>query len=231
MIVFDNVEKTIEKNTILSGVNIVIQSGEFVSVVGKSGAGKSTFLKLLFGERKPTFGDIKVDGLSIPKMSRSMLQKFRRNIGIVHQDFLLLEKKTVYENIAFAMEVCGYKTKGIKLRVKTILEIVNLEGKENRYPSELSGGEKQRTAIARALTHKPKLLLADEPTGNLDPETSREIFDLLLKINSLETTVIVTTHDDEIVDSIDKRVIVIDNGHVISDRVKGRYKVRKDEKQ
>ena len=223
MIIFDNVEYHIKEYLILSGVNIVISSGEFVSVVGKSGAGKSTFLKLLSGELFPSEGEVKIDGLSISKMSRKTLQMFRRNIGVVHQDFLLLEKKTIYENIAFAMEVCGYKNRDIKVRVNTILEIVGLEGKGDRYPHELSGGEKQRASIARALIHKPKLLLADEPTGNLDPETSVDIFDLLLKINALDTTVIVTSHDDEIVNSIKKRVIVIDNGAVVSDREKGKY--------
>lgn len=224
MIIFENIEKKIGPHIILADVNIVIENGEFVSIVGKSGAGKSTFLKILSGEASPTQGIISIDGISLDGMSAETLQLFRRNIGVVHQDFLLLEKKTVYENIAFAMEVCGYPSKDIQKRVHTILDIVDLQGKQNRYPHELSGGEKQRTAIARALIHKPKLLLADEPTGNLDPQNSADIFDLLLKINELNTTVIVTTHDEHIVNSIQKRVITIDNGFIVSDRQQGGYK-------
>ena len=224
MIIFEDVEKQIKGHTILSDVNVVIDNGEFVVIVGRSGAGKSTFLKMLSGEIYPSKGEVKVDNMPIIKMSNRTLQIFRRNIGVVHQDFLLLDKKTVYENIAFAMEVCGYKSKDIKIRVSTILEIVGLEGKENRYPHELSGGEKQRTAIARALIHKPKLLLVDEPTGNLDPKQSADIFDLLLKINALDTTVLVTTHNDQIVNSIKQRVLVIENGSIVSDREKGKYK-------
>ncbi len=224
MITFENIEKEIDGHIILSNINLVIQPGEFVCLVGKSGVGKSTLFKILSGEILPTHGDVMVDGVSIPSMSSAKLQKFRRNMGFVHQDFLLLNKKTVYENIAFALEVSGYSGSQIRDRARTVLEMVGLTGKEKRYPHELSGGEKQRVAIARALIHKPKLLIADEPTGNLDPETTKDIFDLLLKINSIGTTVLVTTHNNAIVDSIQKRVVVIENGVITSDREKGKYK-------
>lgn len=224
MIVFENVTKTFGKHSILKDINLVVSSGEFVSLVGKSGAGKSTLIKMLSGQVLPTRGDVKVDDMSIPNLNAGKLQQYRRRIGVVHQDFLLLDKKTVYENVAFAMEVCGYGNREISKRVSTTLEIVGLGGKENCYPHELSGGEKQRAAIARALIHKPNLLLADEPTGNLDPENSDDIFDILMKINSLDTTIILTTHDDTRVNKIKKRVVLIDQGRIVSDREQGRYR-------
>lgn len=217
MIVFDNVTKKTKHTTILDNLNLIIRGQEFVCVVGESGAGKSTMLRLITGEDEPTSGKVSVDGLVVNNMFRRTLQLYRRKCGVVFQEYRLLKKKTVYENIAFAMEACGYKNSVIKHRVPKILQLVGLEGKEKRYPAQISGGEQQRVSMARALIHKPKLLLADEPTGNLDSKNALEIIELLLKINELGTTVILTTHNLSIVKKIKERVITLKDGKIVSD--------------
>jgi len=218
MIVFDHVTKKSKNNIILDDINFTIRGQEFVCIVGESGAGKSTVLKLITGEDSFNDGVVSVDGIVVSDMLRRTLQLYRRKCGVVFQDYKLLKKKNVYENIAFAMEACDYSSDIIKHRVPKILKLVGLEGKERRYTYQLSGGEQQRVSMARALIHKPKLLLADEPTGNLDYTNAMEIIDLLLKINELGTTVILTTHNMDIVKMIKKRVIVLKRGKVISDK-------------
>jgi cell division transport system ATP-binding protein len=218
MIVFDHVSKYANNALILNDINITIYPQEFICIVGESGAGKSTFLKLITGEDNPTSGEVKVDEVIVDKMRKSTLQLYRRKCGVVFQDYKLLKTKTAYENIAFAMEACDYPRSVICDRVPKILQIVGLDGKENRYPYQLSGGEQQRVSMARALIHKPKLLLADEPTGNLDQKNAYEIIGLLKKINELGTTVILTTHNMEIVNKIKKRVVTLSDGKIISDK-------------
>jgi cell division transport system ATP-binding protein len=218
MIIFENVNKVIKKTNILENINLTIRGQEFICIVGESGAGKSTILKLITGEDIPTSGEVSVDSLIVSKMTKKTLQLYRRKCGVVFQDYKLLNRKTVYENIAFAMEACDYKSSVIKYRVPRILKLVGLEGKEKRYPSELSGGEQQRVSIARALIHQPKLLLADEATGNLDQKNAEEIVRLLQKINELGTTVIITTHNVNIVKKLKTRIIVLQNGRIVSDK-------------
>jgi len=218
MIVFKNVNKTIKKTSILEDIDFTIRGQEFVCIVGESGAGKSTILKLITGEDIPTSGTVSVDGLVVSKMTKKTLQLYRRKCGVVFQDYKLLNRKTVYENIAFAMEACDYENSVIKYRVPRILNLVGLEGKEKRYPNELSGGEQQRVSIARALIHQPKLLLADEATGNLDQKNAEEIIGLLQKINNLCTTVIITTHNESIFKKLKSRTIVLQEGRIISDK-------------
>jgi len=218
MIIFDHLSKKVRNTMILDDINLTIRGQEFVCIVGESGAGKSTMLKLITGEDFATSGSVSVDDIVVDKMNRRTLQLYRRKCGVVFQDYKLLKRKRVYENIAFAMEACGYKNAVIKHRVPKILKLVGLEGKEKRYPYQLSGGEQQRVSMARALIHKPKLLLADEPTGNLDKQNAIEIMDLLLKINELGTTVILTTHNLDMVKTIKKRIVTITKGKIITDQ-------------
>lgn len=223
MISFKKVSKKYKDKIALDDTTIEIGKGEFVTIVGQSGAGKSTIVKLLNKEIKPTSGDIVVGGIEYSKLKKRQIPFLRRKIGIVYQDFKLLPKKSVYENIAYALEVSGFRNKEIANRVPKMIKLVGLEGNEKCYPSEISGGERQRVAIARSLVHQPSILIADEPTGNLDPKNAWEIIDLLLKINSFGTTVILTTHNKDIVDKIKKRVITLKDGKVVKDQKVGRY--------
>lgn len=207
----------------LRGVNVHIDKGEFVFVVGASGAGKSTFVKMLTHELVPQQGSILINGQDITRLSKSRVPYYRRKLGIVFQDFRLLEEKTVYENIAFVLRVTGTKERIIRERTSHVLNLVGLRGKENERPSKLSGGEQQRVAIARALANQPLLLIADEPTGNLDPNTSSEIMNLFNSINHMGTTIIMVTHNQELVNAMNKRVLLIDEGHIVKDVKKGGY--------
>ncbi len=224
MIEFKNVTKTYEIGTqALKGVSMKIEDGEFVFLVGPSGSGKSTIIKLLTAELKPTSGNIFVNGFKLEKIRQSAVPFMRRTLGVIFQDFRLIDKKTVYENVAFTMRVIGASEKEIKKRVPYVLELVGLENKGRRLPHELSGGEQQRVAIARALVNNPMMIIADEPTGNLDPTRSLEIMMLLEQINALGTTVMVVTHEKELVDRFTKRVVAIDDGRIISDGMDGYY--------
>lgn len=207
----------------LRGVNVHIDKGEFVFVVGASGAGKSTFVKMLTHELVPQQGSILINGQDITRLSKSQVPYYRRKLGIVFQDFRLLEEKNVYENIAFVLRVTGTKERIIRERTSHVLNLVGLRGKENERPSKLSGGEQQRVAIARALANQPLLLIADEPTGNLDPNTSSEIMNLFNSINHMGTTIIMVTHNQELVNAMNKRVLLIDEGHIVKDVKKGGY--------
>ena len=222
MIEFTNVVKTYaEGNDALRGVSMQIEDGEFALLVGPSGSGKSTIIKLINGELKPTSGAVHVNGYSLERIRKREIPYLRRTIGVVFQDFRLIDTKTVYENVAFAMRVVGAREREIRERVPYVLELVGLETKEKRHPSALSGGEQQRLAIARALVNNPSTIIADEPTGNLDPARSIEIMSLLQEINNLGTTVLVVTHELELVERMHKRVIAIDEGLVISDGLDG----------
>lgn len=224
MIRFQNVTKIYFPDTAaLDDVSFEIKPKEFVSVAGRSGAGKTTLLKLILAEEQPTKGRTFFDGADIQKFKKSNLPKFRRKIGVVFQDYKLLNSKTVYENIAYALEVIGSSDEEISQRVPEVLEIVGLTDKINNFPAQLSQGERQRTSIARALIHRPDVILADEPTGNLDPYNTSEIIRLLLKINELGTTVVLATHNREIINSLGKRVITLENGKLIRDEKKGRF--------
>ena len=224
MIDMINVTKTYETGThALNGIDMHIDDGEFVFLVGQSGSGKSTIIKLLTAELKPTSGSILVNGYKLESIKRSSVPYMRRTLGVIFQDFRLIENKTVYENVAFAMRVIGASTKEIKKRVPYVLELVGLGDKKKSYPDELSGGEQQRVAIARALINNPAMIVADEPTGNLDPGKSLEIMLLLEQINALGTTVMVVTHEKSLVDRFTKRVVAINNGKVISDGMDGYY--------
>lgn len=229
MIEFKNIKKVYKvgiMNTVaLDNVSFSIDQKEFVSFVGHSGAGKSTILKLIYAEEKPTLGEVLFNGKNIAHLKSKELPYHRRCIGTIFQDFNLLQKKTVFENVAFALEVSGYSNNEIQKSVPQILEIVGLSNKAENYPHEISGGEKQRVAIARALVHRPALIIADEPTGNLDPISAWGIIQLLLKINKLGTTVILATHDKEVVNNIKRRVITLDQGRIIRDHSKGRYAI------
>lgn len=226
MIIYENVTKTYSENyAALENVNLHIKEGEFLSVVGHSGAGKSTLLKLLYAEERPTGGRVIFNGVDITNIKTKHLPYHRRNIGTVFQDFKLLPKKTLFENVAFAMEVAGRTNDEIVQAVSQILDIVGLKSKIDKYPLEVSGGEQQRAALARALVGKPKVLVADEPTGNLDPISTWEIIQLLLKINEFGTTVVLATHNKSIVDKICKRVIAVDKGRIIRDHAHGRYSI------
>lgn len=221
---FKNVSKIYPPNIVaLKNISFEMKEGEFLSVTGRSGAGKTTLLKLLLAEEKPSEGEVFFEKENVHKIKKSKLPYLRRKIGVVFQDYKLLPSKTVYENVAFAMEVIGATDKEISRDVPKILEIVGLLGFEDKFPIELSGGEKQRVAIARALIHRPKLILADEPTGNLDPYHKRDIIKLLLKINELGTAVILATHDKEIINFLRKRVITLKNGEILRDEEKGRF--------
>ena len=218
MIEFENVVKSYTQgNTALQGVSMQIQDGEFAFLVGPSGSGKSTIIKMITGELRPTSGSVHVNGYSLERIHRREVPYMRRTVGVVFQDFRLIENKTVYDNVAFAMRVIGANSSEIKERVPYVLNLVGLENKSRRLPKELSGGEQQRLAIARALVNNPSTIIADEPTGNLDPARSYEIMSLLQEINRLGTTMLVVTHQMDLVERFNNRVIVIDDGLIVSD--------------
>jgi cell division transport system ATP-binding protein len=226
MITFTKVSKAYsEGSPALENVTLQIPTGDFVSIVGQSGAGKSTLLKLLSAEERPSEGSIVIDGWDITKIKQWQIPYLRRQIGVIFQDFKLLPKRTVFENVAFAMEVGGSATKDIRATVPHILKLVNLLDNASKYPNELSGGERQRVSIARALAFKPQILLADEPTGNLDALHSWDIVQLLIKINKLGTTVLLATHNDDIVNALKKRVVTLNKGKIVSDQQGGTYKL------
>lgn len=210
--------------TAVYDLNLKIKKGDFVFIIGGTGCGKSTLIKMLYREEKPTKGEILVGGMNVAKLRNGKVYKLRRKLGIVFQDYRLLPKATVYENVAFALEVIGTKKDEISKKVLKALELVGLKGKLRNYPDQLSGGEQQRVAIARAIVNEPKLLLCDEPTGNLDPEKSMEIMKVLEEINNtMGTTVVMATHDREIVNKLNKRVITLKDGRLVSDEKKGKY--------
>ena len=225
MIRLKDVEKTYENGTeALQGISFTIEDGEFVFLVGPSGSGKSTIIKLLTGEVIPTAGRVMVNGFSMSRISDRQIPYMRRTIGVIFQDFRLIPKKTVFDNLSLAMRAVGATPRDIRTRIPYVLELVGLKGMEDRYPDELSGGEQQRVAIARALVNNPSTIVADEPTGNLDPNRSLEIMTLVERINALGTTVVVVTHERDLVNHFDKRVIMIDHGQVNGDGV-GTYEV------
>jgi cell division transport system ATP-binding protein len=223
MIEFEKVTKHYGAHKVLDNICFTIRPQEFVTLVGPSGAGKSTLIKLLLCEEKPTFGRITIDGKDIHLLKDKYIPYYRRQIGVVFQDFKLLPNKTVAENVSFALEVSGLPDDEIDKEVAKILDLVGLKERGDSFPKEMSGGEAQRVAIARALVFQPKFLIADEPTGNLDPKNALEIAKLLLKINSMGTTVLLATHNREIVDMINKRVISLENGKIVRDKRKGKY--------
>ena len=226
LIIIKNVTKQYRNGvTALYDLDLKIKKGDFAFIIGGTGSGKSTLIKMLYREEKPTKGEIIVGGLNVARIRNSKVYKLRRKLGIVFQDYRLLPKATVYENVAFALEVIGEKKENINSKVLTALEMVGLKGKVRQYPDQLSGGEQQRVAIARAIVNNPKLLLCDEPTGNLDPEKSMEIMKIIEDINErLGTTVVMVTHDKEIVNKMKKRVITLKDGRLVSDVEKGKYK-------
>ncbi|AQS57075.1 MAG: cell division ATP-binding protein FtsE [Novibacillus thermophilus] len=210
-------------NDALQNIDIKIGRGEFVYVVGPSGAGKSTFIKLMYREERPTKGQIYINGINVDKVKERKIPQIRRNIGVVFQDFRLLPRMTSFENVAFAMEVVETPRKRIEQRVRELFELVGLEDRMDAYPDELSGGEMQRVAIARAMANKPSVIIADEPTGNLDPETSWGIMELFEEINDLGTTVVMATHNRDIVNQMKKRVVAIEDGQIVRDELRGEY--------
>ena len=221
---FRNVEKTYKNGVnAVYDMNLDIKKGEFVFVIGASGSGKSTLIKMLYREERPTNGEIYVGGINVAKVKNNKVYKLRRKIGIVFQDYKLLTKLTVYENVAFAIEIYGIPTNEVKRKVLKALDLVGLKSKTKSYPNQLSGGEQQRVAIARAIVNSPKLLICDEPTGNLDPDTSLEVMKVIEKINDLGTTVVMATHDREMVNKMKKRVVLLDNGKLVKDYEKGSY--------
>ena len=222
MIEFNDVVKSYsEGNYALNGVSMQIEDGEFCFLVGPSGSGKSTIIKMITGELKPTSGTVHVNGYSLERIRKREIPYLRRTVGVVFQDFRLIENMTVYENVAFAMRVIGAREREIKERVPYVLELVGLTDKQSRHPGELSGGEQQRLAIARALVNNPSTIIADEPTGNLDPAMSVEIMSLLQEINNLGTTMLVVTHAKDLVERFNKRTIVINDGLIVSDGMEG----------
>ncbi len=225
MVRMNNVTKVYDSSgtVALDGVNLSIDEGEFVFLVGPSGSGKTTIMKLITGEIHANSGEITVNDFDMMKIKRRKLPKMRRTLGVIFQDYRLIENMTVYDNVAFAMRVVGASNKEISKRVPYVLELVGLEGREKRLPNELSGGEQQRVAIARALVNSPRMIVADEPTGNLDPVRSLELMLLFEKINEMGTTILVVTHEKELVNAFSKRVITIEDGHVISDGMDGYY--------
>ena len=219
-----DVQKTYKTGTVaLYDFNLTIKKGEFVFVIGASGSGKSTLIKMLYREEKPDKGSIIIGGINVAKLRNRKVYILRRKLGVVFQDFKLLPKLTVYGNVAFAMEVLGYDKKQIHRRVMEVLDLVGLKNKVRQFPNQLSGGEQQRVVIARAIVNKPKLLICDEPTGNLDPDTSMEIMKVLDEVNAMGTTIIMATHDRDIVDRMKKRVILLDHGRLVKDIEKGCY--------
>ena len=226
MIHFQNVSKIYTGDVVaLRDINLSIEKGEFVSIVGQSGTGKSTLLKMIILEERPTMGQIFFHDRDVLTISKREIPHYRRRIGVVFQDFKLLPKRTVFENVSFALEVAGKSNKEIKTNVGQILEIVGLAEKALKYPTQLSGGEQQRVAIARALVHHPAVLVADEPTGNLDMINTWEIIELLLRINKLGTTVLLASHNKEMVDRFNRRVIALDKGNIIRDQLEGKYMI------
>ncbi|MCE9585994.1 cell division ATP-binding protein FtsE [Candidatus Uhrbacteria bacterium] len=224
MIVLERVSKAYSTDSLgLDDVSLHIPSGEFVSIVGQSGAGKTTLAKLLMAEEQPSAGRITIGGWDITRIKMREIPELRRQIGVIFQDYKLLPKKTVYENVSFALEVAGVKSKVIHDVVPQVLSIVGLDNKGERFPRQLSGGEQQRVVIARALVHRPKVLLADEPTGNLDTLNTQDIMDLLVKINAFGTTVVLVTHNREVVNALRRRVITLKDGKVVSDHQHGKY--------
>ena len=224
MIEFNNVKKSYSVGTkALRGVSFQIEDGEFAFLVGPSGSGKSTIIKLITGELRPTAGSVHVNGYSLERIRRREIPYLRRTVGVVFQDFRLIDNMTVYDNVAFAMRVIGAGTRQIRERVPYVLNLVGLETKARRHPGELSGGEQQRLAIARALVNNPSTIIADEPTGNLDPARSYEIMTLLQEINNLGTTMLVVTHERDLVEQFTNRVITINDGLIASDRMDGHY--------
>lgn len=222
MIRMKDVEMEYDNGTrAIRGISLTIEDGEFVFLVGPSGSGKSTITKLLTGEIEPSEGRIMINGFSVSNISEKQIPMMRRTLGVIFQDFRLLEKKTVYDNLAFVMRAVGASNKEIQERIPYVLQLVGLEDKAKNYPTELSGGEQQRVAIARALVNNPSTIIADEPTGNLDPDRSLELMNLLVKINELGTTMVVVTHEKDLVDRFGKRVVTIDSGHVVNDSVGG----------
>ena len=225
MVEVRNVRKIYDSsNTVaLDGIDFSVEDGEFVFLVGSSGSGKSTIIKLITGEIRPTSGKIIVNDYDMAKIRRGKLPKMRRTLGVIFQDFRLIDNMTVYDNVAFAMRVVGARNRDIRKRVPYVLDLVGLDGRERRLPNELSGGEQQRVAIARALVNNPRMIVADEPTGNLDPVRSLELMLLFEKINDMGTTVLVVTHEKELVNAFSKRVVAIDGGQVISDGMDGYF--------
>jgi cell division transport system ATP-binding protein len=227
MILLDRVTKTYNRNlgAALDRVSIHVEPKEFVIVVGQSGAGKTTLLRLLTREERPTSGKIIIGGIDYDKLKDKDIPLLRRKIGVVFQDFKLLPNKNVFENVAFALEIVGISNREIRHTVPKVLDIVNLKGKEKRMPRELSGGERQRVAIARAIVRQPRILIADEPTGNLDPKHAWDVIKVLEKINRYGTTVLLTTHNQDIVNKLKRRVVTIQNGKIASDRANADYKI------
>jgi len=225
MVRMNNVRMVYESSETLAldDISLDIEEGEFVFLVGPSGSGKTTMMKLITGEVRATSGEVIVNDFNMTKIRRHKLPKMRRTLGVIFQDYRLIENMNVYDNVAFAMRVVGARAREIRKRVPYVLELVGLEGREKRMPNELSGGEQQRVAIARALVNNPRMIVADEPTGNLDPVRSLELMLLFEKINELGTTVLVVTHEKELVNALAKRVITIDGGHVIADGMDGYY--------
>jgi cell division transport system ATP-binding protein len=224
MVEFTDVSKEYEPGIVaLQNVSLKVDEGEFVSIVGQSGTGKSTLIKLIIGEEQATSGDVVVDGMNLSTLRPRQLPLLRQRIGVVFQDFKLLPNRTVAENVAFALEARGEPRHRIDRVVPQVLELVRLEDKANRYPTQLSGGEQQRVVIARSLVNQPKLVVADEPTGNLDGVNAREIIELLQRINELGSTVILVTHNREIVNALRRRVVTLDSGQVVGDQAVGRY--------
>lgn len=226
MIEFVNVSKVYGETVALLDVNCFIDAAEFVFLVGPSGAGKSTFTRLIYREEVPTRGAVVVDGINVGRIRRREVPFLRRRMGIVFQDFKLLPDKTIYENVAFAMLVTGATPRRISRRVPEVLELVGLGDRHRAYPHQLSGGEQQRAAVARAIANEPKILLADEPTGNLDPETAWGIMELLLEINRMGTTMVIATHAQQIVDAVGRRVIALRDGQIVRDQLQGVYHAR-----
>lgn len=224
MIALTSVTKKYHPDIIaLNDVNLAIEQGEFVFLIGQSGAGKSTIVRLVTAEERANEGTIEVNGWDVARLPRRRIPLLRRHVGVVFQDFKLIESKTVFENIAFALEVCGESPMAVRTIVPQVMEIVGLDKRAERYPRHLSGGEQQRAAIARALVHRPQILIADEPTGDLDAITAKGIVDLLVKINELGTTVLFVTHNKDIVNMLKRRVVSMSEGRVVSDRVGGKY--------
>jgi cell division transport system ATP-binding protein len=228
MILLDRVTKTYNKNLgpSLDRVSLHVEANEFVIIVGQSGAGKTTLMRLLTREERPTSGKIVIGGIDYDRLKDRDIPMLRRKIGVVFQDFKLLPNKTVFENVAFALEIVGISHREIQHTVPKVLDIVNLKGKEKRMPLELSGGERQRVAIARAIARQPRILIADEPTGNLDPKHAWDVIKVLEKVNQYGTTVLLTTHNQEIVNKLRRRVVTMQHGKVVSDRANAQYEVQ-----
>ena len=224
MIKFKNVTKIYQDGTtVLQDISFEIKEGEFVSIVGKSGAGKTTLVRLILGLEAPTFGDVYFKGVNLKDADSFKIQEVRRKIGGIYQDYKLLPKKTVYENVAYIMQVEGKENEEIESAVLKVLEVIGLKEKVNNFPNELSGGEQQRLAVARALINHPEIIIADEPTGNLDPYNTYEVISLLQKINQTGRTIILATHDREIINKLGKRVITLENGKILRDEAEGRF--------